>query len=103
MSAVACLAMQSGSCGALGGRIMDPWRLATRAQRRINALAGLALASCVLAWLAGFGSASTGHITASIENTGAKSIVERHEPTLAASTEPTIMPQATVLANAAVG
>ena len=82
---------------------MDPWRLATRAQRRINALAGLALASCVLAWLAGFGSASTGHITASIENAGAKSIVERHEPTLAASTEPTIMPQATVLANAAVG
>ena len=38
---------------------MDPWRLATRAQRRINVLAGTALASCVLAWLAGFGSASS--------------------------------------------
>jgi hypothetical protein len=82
---------------------MDPWRLTTRAQRRINSLAGLALASCVLAWLAGFGSASTGHIAASIENAGAKSIVERHEPTLAASTEPTVTPQATLVANAAVG
>jgi hypothetical protein len=82
---------------------MDPWRLATRAQRRINALAGLALASCVLVWLAGFGSASTGHIAASIENAGAKSIVERHESALIASTEPTVIPQATVVANAAVG
>ena len=82
---------------------MDPWRLATRAQRRINALAGVALASCVLAWLAGFGSASTQHISASIENAGAKSIVERHEPTLIASTEPTVIPQATVVANAAIG
>ena len=82
---------------------MDPWRLATRAQRRINSLAGLALASCALAWLAGLGSASTGYIAASIENAGAKSIVERHEPTLVASTEPTVIPQATVVANAAVG
>jgi hypothetical protein len=82
---------------------MDPWRLATRAQRRINVLAGLALASCVLAWLAGFGSASTGHIAASVENAGAKPIVERHGPTPTASTEPTVMPQATVLANVAVG
>jgi hypothetical protein len=82
---------------------MDPWRLATRAQRRINAVAGLALASCVLAWLAGFGSASTEHISASIENAGAKSIVERHEPALVASTEPTVIPQATVVANAAIG
>jgi hypothetical protein len=79
---------------------MDPWRLATRAQRRINALAGLALASCVLTWLAGFSSASTGRIATSIENAGAKSIVERHEPTLIASIEPT---QATVVVNAAVG
>ena len=39
---------------------MDPWRLTTTAQRRINALAGMALASCVFAWLAGFGSASVG-------------------------------------------
>ncbi len=82
---------------------MDPWRLATKAQRRINAVAGFALASCVLAWLAGFGSASTQHIGASIENAGAKSIVERHEPSLVASTEPTVMPQATVVANAAIG
>ena len=57
---------------------MDPWRLATKAQRRINFLAGSALASCVFAWLAGFGSASTQHIGASIENAGPKSIVERH-------------------------
>ena len=82
---------------------MDPWRLATKAQRRINAVAGLALASCVLAWFAGFGSASTGHIAASIESAGAKSIVERHEPTRTASAEPTIVPQATVVANAAAG
>ncbi|WP_244608426.1 hypothetical protein [Bradyrhizobium algeriense] len=82
---------------------MDPWRLATKAQRRINFVAGLALASCVLAWLAGFGSASTQHISASVENAGAKSIVERHEPSLVASTEPTVIPQATVVANAAIG
>jgi len=82
---------------------MDPWRLATKAQRRINAVAGFALASCVLAWLASFGSASTQHIGASIENAGAKSIVERHEPSLVASTEPTAMPQATIVANAAIG
>ena len=80
---------------------MDPWRLATRAQRRINALAGLALASCVLAWLASLGSASTEQVGASIENAGVKSIVERHEPALIANTA--IMPQATVVANAAVG
>src|SRR2546430_9129766 len=80
---------------------MDPWRLATKAQRRINSVAGLALASCVLAWLAGFGSASTQHIGASVENAGAKSIVERHEPSPVASTEPTAVPQATVVANAA--
>ncbi|MEH2499859.1 hypothetical protein V1294_006338 [Bradyrhizobium sp. AZCC 1678] len=82
---------------------MDPWRLATKAQRRINLVAGLALASCVLAWLAGFGSASTQHISASVENAGAKTVVERHEPSLVASVEPTVMPQATVVANAAIG
>jgi hypothetical protein len=82
---------------------MDPWRLATKAQRRINAVAGLALTSCVLAWLAGFGSASTEHIGASIEDAGAKSIVERHEPSLVASTAPTAIPQATVVASAATG
>ena len=82
---------------------MDPWRLATRAQRRINTLAGLALASCVFAWLAGFGSAPTQHIGASLENAGAKSIVARHEPSLVASTEPPVIPQATAVANAAIG
>ena len=82
---------------------MDPWRLATRAQRRINTLAGLALASCVLAWLAGFGSAPIERVSASAENAGAKSILARHEPTLVASTEPPVIPQATVVANAAIG
>jgi len=82
---------------------MDPWRLATKAQRRINFVAGLALASCGLAWLAGFGSASTQHISASVENAGAKLIVARHEPSLVASPEPTVIPQATVVANAAIG
>jgi hypothetical protein len=82
---------------------MDPWRLATKAQRRINAIAGLALASCVLAWLTSLGSASTGHIGASVENAGVKSIVERHQPALIASPEPAITPQSTVVANAATG
>ena len=82
---------------------MDPWRLATKAQRRINAVAGMALASCVLVWLTGFGSTSTQHIGASVENASTKSIVERHEPTLIASTETTAIPQATVVANAAIG
>jgi hypothetical protein len=82
---------------------MDPWRLATKAQRRINAAAGMALASCVLVWLTGFGSTSTQHIGASVENASTKSIVERHEPTLIASTETTAIPQATVVANAAIG
>ena len=82
---------------------MDPWRLATRAQRRINALAGLALAGCVLTWLTGFGSASTGQIGASVENAGAKSIVERHAPPLLASTELTNIPRVIALASASIG
>ena len=66
---------------------MDPWRLETKAQRRINALAGVALASCALAWLAGLGSASSGNAsTASNENAGAKPIVERHDPPARART-----------------
>src|SRR5437660_1386411 len=81
---------------------MDPWRLATKAQRRINTLAGLALASCVLAWLAGFGSAPIERVSASAENAGAVSILERREPSLIASTALTDMPQAIVAANAAV-
>ena len=59
---------------------MDPWRLATKAQRRINALAGTALASCVLAWLAGLGSAPIQHVSAAVERTGAVPAVERSTP-----------------------
>jgi hypothetical protein len=90
---------------------MDPWRLATKAQRRINALAGLALTSCALSWLAGFGSAPIKHVGASIENTraaaiestSAVSIVERREPTVIPSAAPTEPPQKIVLASADIG
>src|SRR3954452_24561031 len=91
---------------------MDPWRLATKTQRRINAVAGLALASCVLAWLGGFGSAPIKHVGASIENTraaaiestSAVSIVERREPTVVTSAAaPTEPPQKIVLASADIG
>jgi len=83
---------------------MDPRRSVTTAQRRINFLAGSALASLFLAWLAGFASISIDDTSAAaVENTRAKSVVERHEPTLIASSEPTVMPQATVVANAAIG
>src|SRR5439155_220292 len=64
---------------------MDPWRLATKAQRRINFVAGLALASCGLAWLAGFGSASTQHISASVENAGTKASLDEPKPFVVAS------------------
>ena len=80
---------------------MDPWRLATKAQRRINLLAGTALASCVFAWLAGFGSTPVGNVSASIESARAVSIPERREPSLVASTAPTATPQAIVVASAA--
>jgi hypothetical protein len=80
---------------------MDPWRLATKAQRRINLLAGTALASCVFAWLAGFGSASVGNVSASVENARAVSIQERREPSLIASTALSNAPQAIVVASAA--
>src|SRR4051812_36575884 len=83
---------------------MDPWRSTTNAQRQINALAGVALASCVLAWLAGFNFASSGNSgEASIENAGAKSIVERHDPPLVARTEPTHTPPVIALASASIG
>jgi hypothetical protein len=85
--------------------------LATKTQRRINAVAGLALASCVLAWLGGFGSAPIKHVGASIENTraaaiestSAVSIVERREPTVVTSAAPTEPPQKIVLASADIG
>jgi len=83
---------------------MDPWRLTTKAQRRINALAGVALTSCALAWLAGFSFASSGNTgAASIENAGAKSIVERHDPPPAAHAERTNIPQVIALASASIG
>jgi hypothetical protein len=72
---------------------MDPWRLATKAQRRINALAGTALASCVLAWLAGFGSSPIQHVSAAVERTGAVPSVERRAPPLVASVAPADTPQ----------
>jgi len=82
-----------------------------KTQRRINAVAGLALASCVLAWLGGFGSAPIKHVGASIENTraaaiestSAVSIVERREPTVIPSAAPTEPPQKIVLASADIG
>ena len=64
---------------------MDPWRLTTKAQRQINALAGMALASCVLAGSQASVRPPARTAAASIENAGAKSIVERHEPTLIAA------------------
>jgi hypothetical protein len=90
---------------------MDPWRLATKAQRRINAVAGLAVTSCALSWLAGFGSAPIKHVGASIESTrttaiestSAVSIVERREPTVITSAAPTEPPQKIVLASADIG
>jgi hypothetical protein len=67
---------------------MDHWRLATKAQRRINALAGTALASCVLAWLAGFGSAPIHQVSAAVERTGALPSVELRAPAPVASATP---------------
>jgi len=80
---------------------MDPWRLATKTQRQINLLAGTALASCVFAWLAGFGSTPVGNVSASIESARAVSIPERREPSLVVSTAPTATPKAIVVASAA--
>jgi hypothetical protein len=82
---------------------MDPWRLTTKTQRRINALAGTALASCVLAWLAGFGSAPIQHVSASVESTRAVPIEKRREPAPAASAAPADTPQKIVLASADPG
>jgi hypothetical protein len=81
---------------------MDPWRLATKAQRRINLVAGTALASCAIGWLAGFGSASTAPIGASVGTASAKPIVERHEPPLLARAAPTNIPQLIALASASI-
>ena len=80
---------------------MDPWRLTTTAQRQINALAGVALASCVSPGSRASALASSGNSgEASIENAGAKSIVERHDPPLVVRTEQTEIPQVIALASA---
>jgi hypothetical protein len=80
---------------------MDPWRLATTAQRRINALAGLALASCAVVWFASLGTASNGNTSAaSIDNTGAKPIVARHDASPPVHPEPANAPQLFTLASA---
>ena len=80
---------------------MDPWRLATTAQRRINALAGLALASCAVVWFASLGTASNGNTSAaSIDNTAAKPIVARHDASPPVHAEPANAPQLITLASA---
>jgi hypothetical protein len=80
---------------------MDPWRLKTKTQLRINALAGVALASCVLAGLAGLGSNSSENTRAdSIDNVSAKPIVERHDTLAHARTR---FPQVMAFASASIG
>lgn len=84
---------------------MDHWRSATKAQRRINALAGTALASCVLAWLAGLGSAPIHQVSAAVERTGAVPSLERRAPAPIANAAPKDFapagtPQKIVLASA---
>lgn len=87
---------------------MDPWRSATRAQRRINFVASTALASCALAWLAGLGAAPIKHVSAAVERTGTVPTVERSKPALMTSAAPTDTtpaeaPQRFVLASADPG
>jgi D-alanyl-D-alanine carboxypeptidase len=93
---------------------MDPWRLATKAQRRINLLTGVALSSWVLVWLASPGAAPIERVSASVKNAGASiesaeaaSTAERKETSRIASAEPVvtppvITPPAIALASAAV-
>ncbi|WP_246738616.1 D-alanyl-D-alanine carboxypeptidase family protein [Bradyrhizobium sp. CCBAU 051011] len=78
---------------------MDPWRLATKAQRRINLLSGVALLSWVLVWLASPGAAPIERVSASVRNAGASiesaeaaSTAERKEPSRIASAEPVVTP-----------
>jgi hypothetical protein len=78
---------------------MDPWRLATKAQRRINLLSGVALLSWVLVWLASPGAAPIERVSASVKNAGASiesaeaaSTAERKEPSRIASAEPVVTP-----------
>ena len=78
---------------------MDPWRLATKAQRRINLLTGVALSSWVLVWLASPGATPVERVSASVKNAGASvesaeaaSTAERKEPSRVASAEPVVAP-----------
>ncbi|HMM91508.1 hypothetical protein [Bradyrhizobium sp.] len=79
---------------------MDPWRSATKTQRRINALAGTALASCVLAWLAGLGAAPIRQVSAAVEQTGVVPSVKRFAPSPVTSAAPSDTPQKFVVASA---
>ncbi|MET0676247.1 MAG: hypothetical protein ABW175_10650 [Bradyrhizobium sp.] len=84
---------------------MDPWRMASKAQRRINALAGTALASCVLAWLAGLGSPSVEQAHASAGNTRTAVQRESTMQVLAPKFEARIaaeLPKRIVMANASM-
>ncbi|WP_082649918.1 hypothetical protein [Bradyrhizobium lablabi] len=78
---------------------MDPWRLATKAQRRINLLTGVALSSWVLVWLASPGATPIERVSASVKNAGASiesaeaaSTAERKELSRVASAEPVVTP-----------
>ena len=79
---------------------MDHWRSATKAQRRINALAGTALASCVLAWLAGLGAAPIRQVSAAVDQTSAGPSVGRLAPSPVTSAAPSDTPQKFVVASA---
>jgi hypothetical protein len=82
---------------------MDPWRMASKAQRRINALAGTALASCALAWLAGLGSPSIEPAYASEQQ--ARAAVESTPPPIERKFEARIaaeLPKSIVMANASM-
>jgi len=84
---------------------MDPWRMASKAQRRINALAGTALASCVLAWLAGLGSPSVEQAHASAVNMRTIAQSADVTPILAPKFEARIaaeLPKQIVMANASM-
>src|ERR1700704_6486911 len=92
ISGVACLAVQHGSGGAFGGYgMMNPRRFPTVAAPLCGTVV---LGGCVVAWLAGFGSAG-------IENTGAVPIEDR-AASLTANAELADAPQATAMGNAAV-
>jgi len=67
-----------------------------RLEASVVAALGVVLAGCVVAWLAGFGSAG-------IENTAAALIADRAPPSLTADAEVADTPQPTAIANTAAG